>query len=63
MPLSTAINFLPHCLVLVGFDLQRYFLQKYLYRLEHLVSVGASCRKAGCQLQKGRVPVAQPVCF
>jgi hypothetical protein len=47
--LSRAINFLPHCLVLIGFDLQRYFLQKFVYRFEHPVSVGASCRKAGCQ--------------
>ena len=49
VPLSRAINLLPHCLVLIGFDLQRYFLQKCSYRLEHPVSVGASCRNAGCQ--------------
>jgi len=47
--LRRAINLLPHCLILTGFDLQRYFLQKFMYRLEHPVSVGASCRKAGCQ--------------
>ena len=47
--LRRAINLLPNCLVLIGFDLQRYFLQKFMYRFEHPVSVGASCKKEGCQ--------------
>jgi hypothetical protein len=47
--LRRAINLLPHWRILTGFDLQRYVLQKFMYRLEHPVSVGASCRKAGCQ--------------